>query len=103
MRREYPESPDVAMMLAELHAGIWKSPETAIADIEYYFKHRRWRYHKLNHIMAMRCADYYQQLGQYDEAFDLLDRESGKKIVYSPRERQAMCDRANAIADTYDI
>lgn len=100
MRLEHPESPDVALMLAELHAGIYQAPEVAIADILYYMEHRRWRYHNLNLTLTMRCADFYQQLGRFAKAADLLRRESVRKLVYTERERTVFSARAEAISDS---
>ena len=104
MRLEHPESPDVALMLAELHASeAYRSPETAIADILYFFRHRRLRYHRLNLTLTMRCADFYQKLGYHDEAFDLLAKEAHRKLLYTLRERTVLADRANTILEEHDI
>lgn len=104
MRLEHPESPDVALMLAELHAGnYFRSPETAIADILYFCKHRRLRWDKHNLQIAIRCSDYYRTIGNYDEAFEFLASEAEKKFIYTRRERRTIIERANAIAEKYDL
>lgn len=104
MRLEHPESPDVALLLADLHAGdYFRSPETAVADILYFCNHRRLRWDKQNLQIAIRCSDYYRMLGKHDEAFEFLASEVKKKFIYTPRERATIAERANAIAEMHDL
>ena len=104
LRLAHPESPDVALMLADLHASpFFQSPETAIADILYYCQHRRLRWNKLNLQIAIRCSDYYRMLGMYNDAFEFLASEVNQNFIYTRRERNTIADRANAIASMYNL
>ena len=100
LRSEHPYSPDVALMLADLHFENFNSPETAIADILYYHSKRRLRYHHLNLRITLRCADFYTQLGKPQDAIELLKKECGVIFVYSNRERNVLLQRADAISDS---
>ena len=95
LREQNPAAPEVALLLAELHAVNLNSPEAAVADIRGYLKKRRLRYHPLNLPILLRCADFMQQAGLVREAADLLDRESGSRI-YTVRERNVLAERAAA-------
>lgn len=100
LRAEHPYSPDVALMLADLHFENFNSPETAIADILYYHSKRRLRYHHLNLRITLRCADFYTQLGKPQDAIELLKKECGVIFVYSKRERNVLLQRAEAIRES---
>lgn len=100
LRAEHPYSPDVALMLADLHFETFLSPETAIADILYYQQHRRLRYHHLNLRIALRCADFYMQLDKPQDAVEMLKKECGVIFVYSNRERNVLLQRAEAIRES---
>ncbi len=101
MRLEHPDSPDVAMMLAELHASAFESPETAVEDIRYYISNRTLHYNKLHLTLSMRCADFLQQLGRTGEAAEFLRKESGLLLVYTARERKVLRQRAESLADEF--
>ena len=97
MRMQRPAAPEVAMLLAELHAVHFRSPETAVGDIVYYLSKRKFRHHPLNVSMMLRYADFQQELGQFTEAAELLKRESGR-LLYTQRERKVLAERSAALA-----
>ena len=99
MRDKHPASPDAALLLAELHAGAYNDPGTAVADILYYHQKRRWRYHHLNLTITMRCADFYTALGDTENARNLLQKESRANFVYTARERQVLISRLNNLSE----
>ena len=97
LREQNPAAPEVALLLAELHAVNFNSPEAAVADIRSYLKKRRLRHHPLNLTILLRCADFMQQSYLYGEAAELLSRESGRP-GYTARERTVLGERAAACA-----
>lgn len=97
LREKHPSSPEVAQLLAELHAGAFKSPETAIADILFYRRKRRLRYHQLNLHLSMRCADFYVENNQLPEAVDFLTGELSVPFICTKREREVMQKRIAAL------
>lgn len=98
MRAQHPESPDVALLLAELHAGHYRDCQTAIDDILFYHRKRRWRYHHLNLTLTMRCADFYTAINETGAAIQLLQKETQAKFVYTARERQVLIDRLHSLS-----
>ena len=100
LRTEHPYSPDIALMLADLHADAFASTATAIADILYYHRHRRFRHHHLNLRITLRCVDFYILLGDPQSAIELLEKESHVLLVYTKRERAVLQMRADAISDS---
>ena len=97
MRTDHPYSPDVALMLAELHFEALNNPENAIADILHYQQHRQLRYHHLNLRIALRCADFYIAVNKAAEAVEMLEKELEVIFVYSKRERGVLQQRADSI------
>ena len=97
MRMARPAAPEVALLLAELHAVHFRSPETAVGDIVYYLSRRKLRHHPLNLTMMLRYADFQQELGEFAEAADLLKHESGR-LLYTARERKVLAERSAALA-----
>lgn len=97
MRMARPAAPEVALLLAELHAVHFRSPETAVGDIVYYLSRRKFRHHPLNLTIMLRYADFQQELGEFAEAADLLKHESGR-LLYTARERKVLAERSAALA-----
>ena len=101
MRLAHPDSADVALMLAELHASVFGSPETAVSDIAYYIRHRKLRYNNLHLTMAMRCADFMMKFTTADQAAEFLQKESRTLLVYTARERNVMRLRAESLTNEF--
>ena len=99
MRLRHPDSADVALMLAELHASVFESPETAVSDIAYYLRHRKLRYNNLHLTIAMRCADFMMKYTTAAPAAEFLQKESRTLLVYTARERKVMRLRAESLTD----
>ena len=98
LRDKNPASPEIALMIADLHAGTFASPETAIADVLYYQRYRRLRYHQLNLQLAMRCTDFYTILNRHGEAVEMLEKELTIPFIYTRRERDVLRKRINVLS-----
>ncbi len=101
MRLHHPDSADVALMLAELHASAFEFPETAVSDIDYYIRHRKLRYNALHLTMAMRCADFMMKFTTPAQAAEFLQKESRTLLVYTARERNVMRLRAESLTNEF--
>lgn len=97
LRDNNPASPEVALLIADLHAEAFSSKDAAIADILYYQRHRRLRYHQLNLQLTMRCVDFYSTLNRWGEAAEMLKRELTVPFVYTKRERDVLHRRLSAL------
>lgn len=97
LRDNNPASPEVALLIADLHAEAFSSKDAAIADILYYQRHRRLRYHQLNLQLTMRCVDFYAALNRRNEAVEMLKRELTVPFVYTKRERDVLHRRLSAL------
>jgi hypothetical protein len=96
LRRNYKGSPEIALMLAELHALEFHDPEVAVADCHYYFQHRSWRYCELNLPILLRYADWQNQLGRPEEACIRLLGEA-KSSFYPEGEKKILRARAASL------
>ena len=96
LRQKYKSSPEIALMLADLHASGFNAPEAALMDCRFYFKHRNWRYNELNLPIALRYADWQTQLGRKTEASEFLSREI-KNSFYPRAEKKALLSRAASL------
>ena len=98
LRLKNPRAPEIALMLAELHAGkFFCSPETALADLQYYIEKRSGTPHPLDCKIIMEYASLLQHLGNLQQAADLLQTESGKTLFYSINEQQNLKKRLDSI------
>jgi hypothetical protein len=95
-RSQHPGSPELALMLADLHAGHFNDPEAAIADCRFYFDRRCWRYHELNCIIVLRYADWQSRLGRKNKALDRLVSEA-RASFYSRADKKALLARAESL------
>ena len=93
LRENNPASPEVTMLLADLHAGTFNDPQQAIADIMFFRRKRRLRHHELNLQIIMRCTDFYLAASQTSQAIDLLKSETKIPFVYTKRERNVLRQR----------
>lgn len=100
MRAKAPASPDVTWLLVELNSTIFNHCQQASMDILFYCKHRSLRYHRFNLRMALRYADFQQQLNQLPEAVRFLRQEASNCFCYTARERKLLLQRAEAIEDS---
>ena len=96
LRADHPASPEIALMLAELHGDAFGDIEAALADCEYYFKTRKFRYNPLNLELCLRRADWLCAAGKEDEAERLLEAES-KRFFYSAPDRNGLKKRLSAL------
>ena len=95
-RSQNPGSPELALMLADLHAGIFNDPEAAVADCSFYFAHRNWRYHELNCKIVLKYADWQSQLGRRDKALERLVKEA-RASFYPRADKKAFLARAGSL------
>ena len=95
-RQNFKGSPELALMLAELHATDMQDPEGAVADCHFYFAHRNWRYHELNLTILLRYADWQTQLGNCAEALEQLTRDS-RAGFYPAVEKEAIRKRIESL------
>ena len=96
LRGDHPASPEIALMLAELHGDVFGDVEAALADCEYYFKCRKFRYHPLNLELCLRRADWLCAAGREAQAEQLLEAES-KRFFYSVPDRNGLEKRLSAL------
>lgn len=97
LRHKHPDSPELTMMLAKLYADKFKSPAEAINIILFYIQKRKNSYHKLNYPIAMFASELYQQLGQHQDAINILLYESENPGGYTPVECNNLKRRAAAL------
>ena len=97
LREENPAAPEVALLIAELHARHFDAPDVAVLDIYYYFSRRRLRRHALNFQIVMRCVELLSQMGRVPEAAELLRREVQMVMLYSDWERCQLQERFERI------
>ncbi|MBO5822984.1 MAG: hypothetical protein J6R86_08230 [Lentisphaeria bacterium] len=93
LREKNPASPEVAMMLADLHAEIFNDPQQGIADIMFFRRKRHLRHHELNLQIMMRCTDFLLAANQPAQAVELLESEIKIPFVYTKRERNVLRQR----------
>ena len=91
-------SPEIALMLAELHAEKMDDLNAAVTDCEFYFSHRKWRYHPLNLHIVLRYADWQQKNGNTRAALERVSREL-KCRFYSAPDRKALGIRAQLLRE----
>ena len=96
LRETHKSIPEVALMLAELHAVGFNDPEKAIADCLFYFKYRSLRYNKLNLPLLLRYADWMEEQGLREEALARLTREA-ESPFYPSGEKKALRARAESL------
>ena len=96
LRGDHPASPEIALMLAELHGDVFGDIDAALADCEYYFEHRKFRYNPLNLELCLRRADWLCTAGRETEAERLLEAES-KRFFYSVPDRNGLKKRLSAL------
>lgn len=96
LRLTNPAAPELALLLAELHARHFNAPDAAVADIEYYLSVRKHRYHASNAVMLLRYADFQQQLDNGAVAAQLLKLEA-QKMIYTSRERKLLRQRVQLL------
>ena len=99
-RQKYKSSPELALMLAELHAIDMQNPAGAVADCRFYFAHRSWRYHELNLHIALRYADWQVQLGNHAEARKQLLRDA-RAGFYPAVEKKSLLARAESLRNEF--
>ena len=96
LRADHPASPEIALMLAELHGDVFGEIDAALSDCEYYFQNRKFRYNPLNLELCLRRADWLCAAGRADEAERLLEEES-KRFFYSVPDRNGLKKRLSAV------
>lgn len=96
LRADHPASPEIALMLAELHGDVFGDTDAALADCEYYFKCRRFRYNPLNLELCLRRVDWLCAAGRTDAAERLLEEES-MRFFYSGPDRNGLKKRLSAL------
>lgn len=96
LRAAHPASPEIALMLAELHGDVFQDIDAALIDCEYYFKNRKFRYSPLNLELCLRRVDWLCAAGKADEAEHLLEEES-KRFFYSVPDRNGLKKRLSAL------
>ena len=99
LREENPAAPEVALLIAELHARHFNAPDVAVMDIYYYFSRRKLRRHPLNFKIIMRCVELLSQMGREPEAAELLRREISMVLLYSAWERCQLQERVEMISN----
>ena len=98
LRLKNPGAPEIALLLAELHAGkYFCSPEAALADLQYYIEKRSRTPHPLDCKIIMEYVSLLQHLGNLQQAADLLQTESVKNRFYSRGELQNLKKRLHLI------
>lgn len=93
----YPGSPEITLMLAELHEEQFKDLEAAIADCRAYFLRRSWRYHEFNLKIVLKYADLLQELGRISEAKEKLQKEL-RASFYPDGEKKALTARLHYLS-----
>lgn len=100
VRQNHKGSPEITLMLADLHALEFHDLESALNDCLFYFKHRPWRYNELNLPIVLRYADWQIQLGRPEEALSLLEKEA--KIFFYPQgEKKTLRARAESLRQQF--
>ena len=97
LRHKHPDSPELTMMLAKLYAEKFKSPAESIDIILFYIRNRKNSYHKMNYPITMFASELYQQLGQHQDAINILLYESENPVGYTPLECNNFKRRAAAL------
>ena len=90
LREKNPASPEVTILLGDLHAGIFNDPQQGIADIMFFRRKRHLRHHELNLQIMMRCTDFLLAANQIAQAVELLESEIKIPFVYTKRERNVL-------------
>ena len=90
LREKNPASPEVTILLGDLHAGIFNDPQQGIADIMFFRRKRHLRHHELNLQIMMRCTDFLLAANQPAQAVELLESEIKIPFVYTKRERNVL-------------
>lgn len=90
LREKNPASPEVTLLLGDLHAGIFNDPQQGIADIMFFRRKRHLRHHELNLQIMMRCTDFLLAANQPAQAVELLESEIKIPFVYTKRERNVL-------------
>jgi hypothetical protein len=90
LREKNPASPEVTILLGDLHAGIFNDPQQGIADIMFFRRKRHLRHHELNLQIMMRCTDFLLAINQPAQAVELLESEIKIPFVYTKRERNVL-------------
>ena len=96
LRGDHPASPEIALMLAELHGDVFGDIEAALADCEYYHRKRKFRYNPLTLELCLRRVDWLCAAGREEEAEALLEEES-KRFFYSVPDRNGLKKRLSAL------
>ena len=96
LRQEHKSSPEIALMLADLHADGFNDLKAAVLDLQFYFKHRNWRYNELNLPIALRYADWLAQQGNIAEALIRLRNELNSAF-YPPAEKNFLKARISSL------
>lgn len=100
VRQNHKDSPETALMLADLHALEFHDLESAIRDCLFYFKHRSWRYNELNLPIVLRYADWQTQLGRPEQALSRLEKEA-KLVFYPQGEKKTLLLRAESLREQF--
>ena len=93
MRSDNPSSPELALLLAELHANCMNNKKAAVADCIFYFRNRKFRRHELNLQILFLYAEWMCDHGQHKEAGKVLLKDS-RRLFYTAPERQKIKTRA---------
>lgn len=96
MRSETPASPELTILLSELHADLMNDKEAAVADCVFYFKHRNFRRHELNLQILFRCIQWMCDCGLQQKAAAQLDSDS-RLYIYTAAERQKIKARSKLL------
>lgn len=96
LREKAPDSPEITLMLAELHGREFQDPAAAATDCRYYFARRSLRYHPLNLTIVLRYADWMQLLENQQEARSRLRIEL-HSFAYPPADRKALSKRLESL------
>lgn len=96
MRADNPSSPELTLLIAELHADCMGDTEAAVADCMFYFKNRKFLRHALNLKILFRYAEWMCDCGRLREAVQQLNSDS-KRIFYTAAERRQITERKNSL------
>lgn len=96
LRADHSASPEIALMLAELHGDVLQDTNAALADCEYYFRSRKFRCNPLNLDLCLRYVDWLCAAGRPEEAEQLLEEES-MRFFYSGPDRHGLKKRLSAL------
>lgn len=97
LRAQHPDSPEITLMLAELHAEEGNFA-AATADCQFYFAHRRLRYHELNLPIVLRYADWEVKRENHKTACRQLEQEL-RSSLYPPVDKKSLELRLNSLRE----